>query len=176
MSQHSTADSSDAISIYPCWGSAFKILMAINTSDILLNNGLYATARNNIMPFTIPFKNNINRVWEIKSVTLGKSSGCQNDNRNEIQLPISYVTHGNSPENIKGNWRGDCLVKRFHNIIIVLIKKNLYNSAENQLKVTRPAVVCQTKINCHWPWPSLLWRQTHALIYRFSSCSALLWW
>lgn len=92
-----------------------------NTSDILLNNGLDATARNNIMPLIIPFKYNISHVWEIKSVTLGKSSGCQNGNRSEIQLPIFYVTHGNSPENIKGNWRGDYLVECFHNTIIVLI-------------------------------------------------------
>lgn len=38
-----------------------------------------------------------------------------------MQLPIFYVTNGNSTENIKGNWKGDYLVKCFYNIIIVLI-------------------------------------------------------
>lgn len=128
------------------------------------------------MPLIIPFKNHISHVWEIKSVTLGKSSDCQNGNRNEIQLPVFYATHGNSLENIKGNLRGDYIVKCFqYNYCFNYFKENVCNSAEKQLKVIRTAVVCQAKINWHWPWPSLLWQQPHALFCGFSSASALLW-
>lgn len=91
-------------------------------------------------------------MWEIKSVTLGKSSGCQNGNRNEIQLPTFYVVHGNSPANTKGNWRGDYLVKCFYNIIIILI---IIRKIHTILQKARwIAAVCQAKVSCHWPWPS----------------------
>lgn len=111
-----------------------------NSGEILLNSGLDVTARDSIMPFIIPFKNNISHMWEIKSVMLGKSSHCQNGNRNEIQLPIFYVTHSNSQENIKGNWKGDYLVKCFHNIIIVLItlRKICTILQKNNLKLLEP--------------------------------------
>lgn len=79
-------------------------------------------------------------MWEIKSVMLGKSSRCQNGNRNEIQLPIFYVTHGSSQENIKGNWKGDYLVKCFHNIIIVLftLRKICTILQKNNFKLLEP--------------------------------------